>query len=149
SRLTNTVYAATARADRVGDLLVLPANRPAHGSGRDVSRAKGVVELHQVEFHYPNPDHPLLCVDSAMVAPGLVLVVVVPRRVWTSTFAKLLVRLYDVTAGSIRIDGTDVRALSLPQLRRNVAMVLQETLVFRGTIAENIAYGSRDATTAE
>jgi ABC-type multidrug transport system fused ATPase/permease subunit len=83
------------------------------------------------------------------VGPGETLALVGPSGAGKSTAAKLMLRFYDPDEGSIRLDGHDLRDLTLRSLRENVAMLLQETLVFDGTVRENIAYGKPDATDEE
>jgi ATP-binding cassette, subfamily B, bacterial len=83
------------------------------------------------------------------VGPGEVLALVGPSGSGKSTVAKLLLRFYDPRAGAIRLDGYDLRELTLRSLRENVAVLLQETLVFGGTVRENIAYGKPDASEEE
>jgi ABC-type multidrug transport system fused ATPase/permease subunit len=83
------------------------------------------------------------------VGPGETLALVGPSGAGKSTAAKLMLRFYDPDEGSIRLDGHDLRDLTLRSLRENVAVLLQETLVFDGTVRENIAYGKPDATYEE
>ena len=83
------------------------------------------------------------------VAPGQKVAIVGPSGAGKSTVAKLLLRFYDPDRGRITLDGIDLRQLALADLRRNIATVLQDTLVFDGTIAENIRLGKPDATDAE
>jgi ABC-type polar amino acid transport system ATPase subunit/tRNA A-37 threonylcarbamoyl transferase component Bud32 len=82
---------------------------------------------------------------SFRVEPGEVLALVGPSGAGKSTIAKLLLRFYDPTAGAARLDGHDLRDLSLHSLREHIALLLQETLVFHGTVRENIAYGRSEA----
>jgi ATP-binding cassette, subfamily B, bacterial len=83
------------------------------------------------------------------VSPGQTLALVGPSGAGKSTITKLLLRFYDPDAGTVRIDGHDLRAVTLHSLRENVAVLLQETLVFDGTVWENIAYGRPGATGEE
>jgi ATP-binding cassette subfamily B protein len=86
---------------------------------------------------------------SFETAPGEVLALVGPSGAGKSTVAKLLLRFYDPQRGRILLDGNDLRDLQLRSLRESIAVLLQETLIFDGTVRENIAYGKPDATRAE
>jgi ATP-binding cassette, subfamily B, bacterial len=148
-RLTNGLYAASASAERVIELLdeepsVKEPERPL-----PLGRARGEVELDQVTFGYAGTESSALQDVSFRVEPGETLALVGPSGAGKSTVAKLLLRLYDPTAGAVRLDGHDLRSLELQALRENVALLLQETLVFDGTVRENIAYGREDASDAE
>jgi ATP-binding cassette, subfamily B, bacterial len=107
------------------------------------------VEFDSVRFSYPDAKETTLDEVSFRVGPGEVLALVGPSGSGKSTAAKLLLRFYDPDAGKIRLDGNDIRDLTLRSLRENVAVLLQETLVFDGTVRENIAYGKAGATDEE
>src|SRR3954449_8220977 len=148
-RLTNGLYAASASAERVIELLdeepsVKEVSRPAR-----LGRARGEVELDEVSFRYAGAETDALSAVSFRVEPGETLALVGPSGAGKSTVAKLLLRLYDPTAGALCLDGHDLRSLELHSLRENVALLLQETLVFDGTVRENIAYGREDASEAD
>jgi ABC-type transport system involved in Fe-S cluster assembly fused permease/ATPase subunit len=100
-------------------------------------------------FGYPGTRKETLSDISLGVAPAEVLALVGPSGAGKSTVVKLLLRFYDPDAGQVRLDGYDLKGLSLRSLLENVAVLLQETLVFDGTIRENIAYGRPDATEEE
>jgi ABC-type multidrug transport system fused ATPase/permease subunit len=110
---------------------------------------QGHVEFDSVRFSYPGNEREALSDVSFEVGPGEVLALVGPSGSGKSTIAKLLLRFYDPHAGAVRLDGHDLRELSLSSLRENVAVLLQETLVFGGTVRENIAYGKPDASEEE
>lgn len=103
------------------------------------ARARGAVELRGVEFGY-TPDRPALGGVSLSVAPGTRVAVVGASGAGKSTLGALLARFYDPSAGTVSIDGVDVRELPLDWLRRQVGFLLQDTALFSGTIADNIAY---------
>jgi ATP-binding cassette subfamily B protein len=107
-------------------------------------RARGEVAFERVEFRYARgrADEPVLHGVSFRVAPGETLGIAGPTGAGKSTLIKLLLRLYDVTHGAVRLDGQDVREISLADLRRNIALVSQDVYLFHGTIRENIAYSS-------
>jgi ATP-binding cassette subfamily B protein len=116
---------------------------------RPLHEARGIVEFDSVSFSYPGAQKPVLEDVSLHVSPGEVLALVGPSGSGKSTLARLLLRFYDPDAGSVRLDGHDLRDLTLRSLRENVAALLQETLVFDGTVRENIAYGKPGATEEE
>jgi ABC-type multidrug transport system fused ATPase/permease subunit len=141
TKLTTTIYSASAGAERVIELLdERPAvtDRPA---ARDLGRARGVVTVDSVSSRYPDTDRDAVDDVSFTVAPGETLALVGGSGAGKSTLAKLLLRFHEPDAGEIAIDGQDVRGLTLHSLRENIAVLLQETLVFEGTVRENIAYG--------
>jgi ABC-type multidrug transport system fused ATPase/permease subunit len=149
-RLTNSLYAASASAERVIELLdeepsVREAEEPTH-----LMYARGAVEFDDVSLRYPGAEADALSQVSFRVEPGETLALVGPSGAGKSTAAKLLLRLYDpAEGGTVRLDGYDLRELELYSLRENVSLLLQETLVFDGTVRENIAYGREGATDAE
>jgi ATP-binding cassette, subfamily B, bacterial len=110
---------------------------------RPLGRARGEVEFDSVEFRYARgrEDEPVLRGLSFRVAPGETIGIAGPTGAGKSTLIKLLLRLYDVTGGAVRLDGHDLRDLSMADLRRNIALVSQDVYLFHGTIRENIAYG--------
>ncbi len=146
SRLTSSFYAATAAAERIIEVL---DERPAVVDRRhavSLGRAHGHVEFRDVTFAYGESPRAALADVSFVVEPGETLALVGRSGAGKSTLAKLLLRFYDPAQGSIRLDGVDLRDLRLESLRENIALVLQETLVFDGTIGDNIAYGKPEAT---
>jgi ATP-binding cassette subfamily B protein len=146
SSLLNSFYEASAGAERVIEFLdQKPAIKERYGA-YPLSQARGMVEFSSVSFRYPGTKNPALDDVSFCVGPGEVLALVGPSGAGKSTVAKLLPRFYEPDTGSIRLDGHDLRDLSLHSLRENVAVLLQETLVFDGTVRENIAYGKPSAT---
>ena len=97
-----------------------------------------------MSFAY-NPDHPVLHKISFTVRPGEQIALVGPSGSGKTTIVNLIPRFYDVTSGVIRIDGYDIREVNLPSLRRQVGMVLQDPVLFSGTIRDNILYGNPQA----
>jgi ABC-type multidrug transport system fused ATPase/permease subunit len=110
-----------------------------------ISRAAGHVRYEDVNFSYAGREDTLTNL-SFEARPGQVIAVVGPTGAGKSTLVSLLPRFYDVEAGRVLLDGRDVRGLTLQSLREQVSIVLQEPLLFSGTIAENIRYGRLDAT---
>jgi ATP-binding cassette, subfamily B, bacterial len=146
SRLTNTIYSASASAERVIEVLderpaVTEPQRPLA-----LARARGAVAFEDASYRYGGAAADALHDVSFEARPGEVVALVGASGAGKSTAAKLLLRFHDPTAGRVTLDGIDLRELSLRELRDNVAVVLQETLVFHATIRENIAYGRPGAT---
>jgi ABC-type multidrug transport system fused ATPase/permease subunit len=149
SRLTNTFYAASASAERVIELLdETPAVRDC-AQPKSLGRARGAVAFEAVSYRYPATASDALEDVSFTARPGETVALVGASGAGKSTAAKLLLRFIDPTAGRVTVDGIDLRDLSLHELRENVAVVLQETLVFHASIRENIAYGRPGATDAQ
>jgi ATP-binding cassette subfamily B protein len=138
---------AKASARRTFGLLETPPAilEPEHPA--PLPRAQGEVVFDRVEFRYPSRqgDVPVLDGVTFRIAPGETLGVAGPTGAGKSTVIKLLLRFYDVTGGSVRLDGHDVRDLALSDLRHNIALVSQDVYLFHGTIRENIAYVTPDA----
>lgn len=114
--------------------------RPGHGPGR--------VEFRDVSFRYV-PERPLITGLSLVVEPGSTVAVVGPTGAGKSTLGNLLLRFYDVDSGRILLDGHDTARMTRHDLRARTGVVLQDSWLFRGTIAENIAYGRENATRAD
>jgi ABC-type multidrug transport system fused ATPase/permease subunit len=149
SRLGNTFYAASASAERIIELLDQRPQVVESADARRIGRARGEVEFESVSFRYPGTPTPALSEVSFHVSPGETLALVGASGAGKSTAAKLLLRFYDPDRGAVRLDGTDLPELALSDVRESLAVVLQETLVFHGTVRENIAYGRPGATEAE
>ncbi|QOV19894.1 ABC transporter ATP-binding protein [Blautia liquoris] len=109
---------------------------------------RGNVVFNDVYFSY-TPDKPLIQGLNAKIESGQMVAIVGPTGVGKTTLINLLMRFYDVTGGSIKIDNTDIRQMKREDLRSQFGMVLQDTWLFKGTIGENIAYGKDDATREE
>jgi ABC-type multidrug transport system fused ATPase/permease subunit len=149
SQLGTTYYAASASAERIVELLDQRPQVVEAPGARRIGRVRGDVEFDGVSFRYPGTERWALSDVSFHVAPGETLALVGASGAGKSTAAKLQLRFYDPDRGAVRLDGTDLRETVLADVRDNVAVVLQETLVLHGTVRENIAYGRPDATDAE
>jgi ATP-binding cassette subfamily B protein len=149
SSLLNSFYAASAGAERVIEFLDRRPSVEEHPWARPLPSARGIVEFDSVSFQYPDVEKPVLEDVSFSVSPGQMLALVGPSGAGKSTITKLLLRFYDPEAGTIRLDGHNLRDVTLHSLRENVAFLLQETLVFDGTVRGNIAYGRSGATEGE
>lgn len=118
--------------------------------GVPLPEGKGAIRFEGVSFAYPaRRGQPVLADVDLAIAPGEVVALVGPSGAGKSTLLALLYRFYDVDAGRVTFEGVDVRALRLGELRKALAMVAQEPVLFSGTIRDNIAYGRDDATPAE
>ncbi len=149
SHLAASLLAASAGAERVLELLdrrPLVRERP---NARVLGRVRGALDLDHVNFTYPDASEPVLRDFSLRVAPGETVAVTGPSGAGKSTLARLLVRFADPQDGSVRVDGRDLRELSLDSLRDNVTVLLQETMLFDASARENIAFSRPGATTAQ
>ena len=135
---------AKASARRAFGLLDTPPVIQEPADPEPLGRARGEVVFDRVEFRYSRgpANQSVLKGISFTVAPGETLGLAGATGAGKSTLIKLLLRFYDVTGGAVRIDGHDVRAVTLEDLRRNVGLVSQDVYLFHGTIRENIAYSS-------
>jgi subfamily B ATP-binding cassette protein MsbA len=115
-----------------------------------LEKIEGDVELKDVHFTYPDERSlPVLKAVSIRAKPGEIIALVGPSGAGKSTLVSLLPRFYDITSGTILVDGHDIRTLRLADLRGAIGMVPQETTLFGGPVRENIAYGKLDATAEE
>src|SRR5829696_6287901 len=149
SETLNTLYEATAGAERVMEFFDQKPSVTEQEGAFTLTLPRGHVEFDSVRFSYPGNEREALSDVSFEVGPGEVLALVGPSGSGKSTIAKLLLRFFDPHAGAVRLDGHDLRSLTLRSLRENVAVLLQETLVFDGTVRENIAYGKLEASEEE
>jgi ATP-binding cassette subfamily B protein len=126
---------------------VLDTPVEAHPGDRALPKesVRGAVEMRDVTFAYRGRE-PVLRDFSLHIAPGETVAVVGPTGSGKSTLVKLLLRLYELNAGEVLLDGTDIRAIRLGDLRRSIGLVSQDVFLFPGTVRENIAYGSFGAT---
>ena len=115
----------------------------------ELTNVKGDVEYQNVSFHYSDDDAPVLSNVSFKIPAGKSIALVGPSGSGKTTICSLLPRFYDVTGGTIYIDGKDVRKLTLESLRNQIGIVQQDVYLFCGTIRENIAYGKPSATMEE
>jgi ABC-type multidrug transport system fused ATPase/permease subunit len=148
-QLINSFSAATAGAERVIEVLDQPPAIRELADARVISNVQGSLIFDAVSFHYPRGHEPALENISFTVSPGQTLALVGASGAGKTTIVRLLLRFYDPTSGRISIDGHDLRGVELRSLRDAIAVVLQESLVFGGTIRENIAYGRLGASEDE
>jgi subfamily B ATP-binding cassette protein MsbA len=144
--LSNTLHESSAAAARVLDVLRLPVE--STGAGTDQNAPKLPRHARSITFSgicyaYPNQDRAALRDISLEVEHGQLLAVVGPNGSGKTTLVSLLPRLLDPNAGRVSIDGLDIAAVSLRSLREQMAVVTQQSVLFEGTVADNIAYGRR------
>lgn len=144
----NTLQAAMAAGERLFNLLDRPLAIESKPDAVEMPPIRGEVIFEDVSFAYA-PELPVLRGVDLHAKPGELIALVGPTGSGKSSFVKLLNRSYDIQSGRLLIDGYDVRDVDLTSLRRQMGIVLQETFLFRGTVAENIRYGRLTATQAE
>jgi subfamily B ATP-binding cassette protein MsbA len=143
-----TLQWAGAAIDRVFEVLDTRPDVEDSPNARPLPQMRGEIEFRNVSFGY-RPGQLVLKNVNLHIRPGEVVALVGPSGAGKSTLVNLIARFYDVTDGQVLIDGVDVRDIKLEPIRRNVGMVMQESLLFSVTIQENIAYGRHDATEEE
>ncbi len=148
ANITNEIFSALAASERVFHLLDQPEEVKDIYGAKVLTQAQGDVEAKNVDFGYL-PGKTILHNLNLKAAPGQTIAIVGPTGAGKTTIINLLMRFYDVDSGEIFVDGLESRQYTMESLRRNYAMVLQDTWVFRGTIFENIAYGKENATMEE
>ena len=148
AQIFNILQSAMAAAERVFEFLDEAEEEPAPAHPASTEGIRGEVTFDHVRFGY-TPEKVIIHDFSAHIAPGQKIAIVGPTGAGKSTVVKLLMRFYDVTGGRILIDGHDIREFDRDDLRRLFGMVLQDTWLFEGTIADNIRYGRLDAADAE
>jgi ATP-binding cassette subfamily B protein len=148
SKMVDTLAKAAIAFERVGEILAVESRVRDLPGARAARRFDGRIAFTGVSFGY-QADSPILDGVSFVVEPGQRAALVGLSGAGKSTLISLIPRLYDVVAGAVDIDGRDVRGYTLSSLRQQVSLVLQEPVLFRGTIADNIAYGRPAATREE
>ncbi|HEY7779445.1 MAG TPA: ABC transporter ATP-binding protein [Ktedonobacterales bacterium] len=147
--LAAAISRAGASARRVFDILDAPVEVRDAPNAVPLPPLDGRVTFDDVRFRYPGSDREVLSGVSFSVEAGQTVAILGTTGSGKSTLVNLIPRFYDVTGGSVAIDGHDVRSVTLASLRGQIAIVLQEALLFSGTVRDNIAYGRPDAPLAE
>ncbi|MGD0707027.1 MAG: ABC transporter ATP-binding protein [Anaerolineaceae bacterium] len=148
ANISNIFQQTAAAAERVFQFLAEPEELPETTNPIKLSSVQGRVDFKDVHFGY-NPDKIIINDFSFYAEPGQKIAIVGPTGAGKTTMVKLLMRFYDVTSGSIMIDGHDIKDFTREDLRCMFGMVLQDTWLYNGTIMENIRYGRPDATDDE
>lgn len=144
SKMADTVSKSAVAIERIDEVLEEKSSVRLYPDARTAPRLTGRLEFSHVRFSYV-PDQPVLRDVSFNVAPGRIAALVGPTGSGKSTLIALIPRLYDVSAGVIRVDDVDIRRYTLPSLREQVSFVLQEPVLFHASVRQNIAYGRADA----
>ncbi|HEY6209070.1 MAG TPA: ABC transporter ATP-binding protein [Gemmatimonadales bacterium] len=145
AKMTNAVAATNVGLERIRSILDIGVSIAERPDAREPQPFKGAITFEHVAFSY-KPEAPVLADVTFSIAPGQFVGLVGVTGSGKSTVVSLIPRFYDPTAGRILIDGADLRAFTLEGIRRQIGFVLQDTVLFRGTVRENIAYGRPDAT---
>jgi ABC-type multidrug transport system fused ATPase/permease subunit len=146
--MTNSIAQTAVGVERIQEILNADTIIPERADARDAEKLTGDIVFEDVAFAY-DADSPVLQKVNFHITPGQMVGVVGPTGGGKSTIVSLIPRFYDPTAGVIRIDGVDIRDYKVQGLRNQIGYVLQETVLFQGTIRDNIAYGRADATEEE
>ncbi|EOT36063.1 ABC transporter ATP-binding protein/permease [Enterococcus durans] len=147
SYVINAIQSAMAAIDRIFEIMDEPNELP-DSQEQHLSSPKGAIEFKEVRFGY-TPDKQLMENVTISVKPKQTIAIVGPTGAGKTTLVNLLMRFYELTKGKIEFDQIDITKLSRNELRKHFGMVLQHTWLFEGTVAENIAYGKRQATRAQ
>ncbi len=148
AQLLENAQQALAGAERVLEILDAKSQVEDAPNAKPLPKVRGEVRFDRVSFHYED-DVPVLTDITFAVKPGQMVALVGPTGVGKTTLTQLLARFYDPVDGSILVDGHDLRHVTTESLHAQMAMVLQDTFLFNGTIAENIAYARPDASRQE
>ncbi|HKT11050.1 MAG TPA: ABC transporter ATP-binding protein [Terriglobia bacterium] len=148
SKMTDTYSRAAVGYERIREVLETDPTIRDTRRARQAPRFKGKIEFEHVSFTYANGP-PVLRDLDLQIEPGQVAALVGPTGAGKTTIISLVARFYDPVSGSVKIDGHDIRKFRLKSLRNQMSFVLQETLLFRATVWQNIAYGKPEARRAE
>ena len=144
SKINNTVQQGIAAAERVFDILDIESEVIEKEDAVELPLVKDIIEFKDIRFQYED-NAEILKGINLRVKTGEVLAIVGSSGGGKTTLVNLIPRFYDVTSGSVSIDGTDIRDVTLKSLRSQIGMVTQQTILFNDTVLNNIAYGSTEA----
>jgi len=144
SKMTDTVSKAVVGYERIQEVLEIESRVRDLPRARRAPRFKGKIEFDNVSFSYDG-EQPVLKDISFQIEPGQVVAIVGPTGTGKTTIISLISRFYDPRSGQVKIDGTDIRRYTQKSVREQISFVLQETLLFRAPVWQNIAYGKPDA----
>ena len=148
AKMTGTIAQAAVGVERVRGILDIDMSIPERPDAREPGRLEGAIEFDRVAFAY-DPASPVLKSVTFSIRAGQFVGIVGTTGSGKSTVVSLIPRFYDPTAGRVLIDGVDIRDYKLQGMRDQIGFVLQDTVLFRGTVRENIAYGRPDAAEKE
>lgn len=148
ANLYNSIQAALAGAERVFQIIDTPSELADEAEAVSLEGLRGDVSFEHVKFGY-RPDKTILKDMTLEAKPGQTLALVGPTGAGKTTIINLLTRFYEISGGSIKIDGTDLRDIKRADLRHALGLVLQDTFLFSGTVMENIRYGRLEASDEE
>ena len=149
SKMTDTISKASVGWERIREVLENETQVRDLRGAKQAPRFKGRIEFNNVSFSYDGGKTPVLSDLNLKIEPGQLAALVGPTGAGKTTIVSLLPRFYELTSGEIKIDGADIRRYKQKSLREQISFVLQETLLFRATVAQNIAYGKPQATREE
>lgn len=148
ARVIEDLQQAMAGADRVFEVMDTEPDIKDSSEAEDIDRSRGEITFDSVSFNYVD-SMPVLQDISFQAKPGEMLAIVGPTGVGKTTIISLIARFYEPVSGRILLDGMDLRDITLSSLRNQISIVLQDIFLFNGTVAENIAYGCKEATIDE
>jgi subfamily B ATP-binding cassette protein MsbA len=148
AKMTNAIAQTAVGVERISTILETDTVIPELPGARTPDRIRGHIAFRDVEFGY-TPDNPVLKGVTFAIEPGQIVGIVGPTGGGKSTVVSMIPRFYEPNRGAVEIDGTDLREYTVQGIRKHIGFVLQDTVLFRGTIAENIAYGRPGATREE
>jgi len=148
ARVTEDLQQAIAGADRVFEVLDTEPDITDKPNAEDIKTSRGEITFDDVSFNYVESS-PVLQNISFTARPGKMVALVGPTGVGKTTVISLIARFYEPVSGRILLDGRDLRDITLSSLRNQISIVLQDIFLFNGSVAENIAYGSKSATKDE
>lgn len=146
TRLLSVFIRAKTSAERIGEVFDLENTMSIKESPESFKNINGKLEFENVSFKYNDKSKPVLMDISFSIDPGETLGIIGSTGSGKTTLINLIPRFYDATIGKVKIDGIDVKDISIDDLREKIAIVPQKTLLFTGTIGENIKWGDKDAT---